>query len=142
MCTHLRSLDTKQAPWRSSVYPQKAGKEQAILSTQLSSAPKRCRLRSSSYERAISQGSQRGIRGWGKAEPGNSFPEAPQPSFAATMSTGRAAESEASGAPAAETVSALRPPAALPCPIGPSSWRHLHETLRTRRGGCEEKRAR
>lgn len=48
MCTHLRSLDTKQAPWRSSVYPQKAGKEQAILSTQLSSAPKRCRLRSSS----------------------------------------------------------------------------------------------
>lgn len=55
------------------------------------------------------------------------------------MSAGPAAgpgASGASGAPATESGSALRPAAALPCPAGPSSWRHLHGTSRTRTGGC------
>lgn len=43
---------------------------------------------------------------------------------------------------ALETVSALRPAAASPCPAGPSSWRHLHETSRTRKGGCGERHTR
>lgn len=54
------------------------------------------------------------------------------------MRAGRAVGPGTSGAPAGETVSALQPAAALPCPVGPSSWRHLHETSRTRRGGCGE----
>lgn len=55
------------------------------------------------------------------------------------MSAGPAAgpgASGASGAPATESESALRPAAALPCPAGPSFWRHLHGTSRTRTGGC------
>lgn len=137
MCTHLQSLDSKQAPRRSSVYPQKAREEQAILSIQLSSAPKRCRLRSSSYKRRerFRKGASEVSGGGGRAEAGNSFPEAPRPSSAVTMSAGPAA---GPGAPTAETVSALRPAPALPCPVGPSSWRHLHETSRTQRGGCGE----
>lgn len=55
------------------------------------------------------------------------------------MSTDPAAGPGASAAPARETVSALRLAAALPCPVGPSSWRHLHETSRTQRGGCGDR---
>ena len=114
------------------------------MSTQLSSAPKRCRLCSSSYERRerFRKGASEGSGGKGRPKAENSFPEAPRPSFAATMSAGRAAGPGTSGAPAGETVSALQPAAALPCPVGPSSWRHLHETLRTRRGGCGERHTR
>lgn len=43
---------------------------------------------------------------------------------------------------ARETLSALRPAVASPCPAGPSSWRHLHETSRTRKGGCGERHTR
>lgn len=64
-CAHIYD-----APRRSSVNPPKAGKEQAILSTQLSSAPKRCRLRSSSYERRgrFRQGASEVSGGGGEGE--------------------------------------------------------------------------
>lgn len=78
----------------------------------------------------------------GNAVAGNSFPEALRPSFEATMSGDPAPGSRASAPLARETVSALRPAAALPCPAGPSSWRHLHETSRTRKGGCGERHTR
>lgn len=78
----------------------------------------------------------------GSAVAGNSFPEALRPSLEATMSGDPAPGSRASAPLARETVSALRPAAALPCPAGPSSWRHLHETSRTRKGGCGERHRR
>lgn len=78
----------------------------------------------------------------GSAVAGNSFPEAPRPSFEATMSGDPAPGPRASAPLARETVSGLRPAAALPCPAGPSSWRHLHETSRTRKGGCGERHTR
>lgn len=70
------------------------------------------------------------------------FPGSPSALARGTMSAGPAAGPGASGAsgasraPATDSVSALRPAAALPCPVGPSSWRHLHGTSRTRTGGC------
>lgn len=143
ICTHLQSFESKQAPRRPLVYPQNAVKEQAILPTQLSSAPKALpslflQLRE---ERAISKGAIEAAGGGRKAQAGNSFPEAPQPWFVVIMSAGRVAGPRASRGPARETVSALRAAATLPCPVGPSSWRHLHEISRTRRSGCPVCRA-
>lgn len=93
-------------------------------------------------ERAISKGASEAAGGGRKAQAGNSFPEAPRPWFVVTMSAGRVAGPGASRGTARETVSALRPVATLPCPVGPSSWRHLHEISRTRRSGCGERHRR
>lgn len=112
--------------------PHELGPKCAAASV-LSSGSKKSDL---SREQARYQGLE------GRAVAENSFLEAPRPSFEATMSGDPAPGPRASAPVARETVSALRPAATLPCSGGPSSWRHLHEISRTRKGGCRERHTR